>query len=277
MFSINPQVFQHFFCKIPAKVILLLVYITSVNFLSGYVAVWLKFPSLWGNSKIFLDYAMPFGMTWAMAHWPSLVLISIPLLRLPHWNKNQLKRFRQICIGLFVILLYGIIEKIPFALFPAVDLLIAFLFSLVIVPPTYKTNPALTIIMGLLLSMIILSGIYTLYSRWQHQTPTIKEIELMDGLFKLKKIHADNSYRRELIFTIELTQYIPQKDVCVIASEMGESLFKTYPFDKTYDKNANIIFNPKQQENNFISYQLGKVYEDYYKGEIIFGCYLKYR
>lgn len=40
------QAYQSFFRKPPAKLLLLVIYIISVNLLAGYSAVWLDFPSL---------------------------------------------------------------------------------------------------------------------------------------------------------------------------------------------------------------------------------------
>jgi len=142
----SPKTYSHFFRKPLAKLLLLLTFAISVNLLAGYIAVWLRFPTLWGGGQIFMEYVLPIHMTWAFAHWPSLILISIVLSLLPNWDSKQIERFRIICVCLFLILLYGISEKIPFALFPAVDLLVVFFFSIIIFPPSYKENPKLTIL-----------------------------------------------------------------------------------------------------------------------------------
>ena len=273
----NLEVYEGIIRKPTAKIFLLVVYIISVNLLAGYIAVWLRFPSLWGGGNIFQEYAMPFGMTYAMSHWPSIILVGIPLLLLPGWNANQIRRFRLICFVLFLILIYGVFETVPFALFPAVDLFVAFFFSIIIVPPTYKEDPLLTIFMILLLSISVLTGMYVLYSKWQHQTPEIKETELMGGVFSLEAISVDNGYKKEMIFTIELKQHVPQDDVCRIATEMGEEIFDTYPFDETYHKIIKIIFNPEQAEGNFQNYTLGEVEQYEEDGQLHLGCYLKYK
>lgn len=273
----NLEIYERIYSKPIAKVILFFVYVISVNLLAGYVAVWLRFPSLWGGGDVFQEYAIPIGMTWAMSHWPSIILLGIPLLLLPGWNANQIRRFRLICLGLFLILIYGVIETVPFALFPAVDLFVAFFFSIIIVPPTYKEDPLLTIAMILLLSISVLAGMYVLYSKWQHQTPEIKDTELMGGVFRLEAISVNNGYKKEMIFTIELKQYISQDDVCNVATEMGEEIFDTYPFDKTYHKIIKIIFNPEQAEGNSQNYALGEVAQYEEDGELHIGCYLKYK
>tara|TARA_R110002096_G_scaffold261292_1_gene454543 strand:+ start:49889 stop:50713 length:825 start_codon:yes stop_codon:yes gene_type:complete len=269
--------YQAFFRKSSAKFLLLLSYIISVNLLAGYCAVWLRFPSLWGSSKIFLEYAMPIGMTWALAHWPTLVLVSIPLLLMPHWNTKQITRFRIICIGLVLLLSYGVIEKIPFALFPTIDLVSAFFFSLIIAPPSYKENPVLSLFMIVLLSITALSGTYHLHDKWKHRTPIIKESVLSDGLYKLKTISVDNGYRKELLFTVELTQYIEPDKVCDTTSEMGTLLFNTYPFDKKYNKIIDVVFNPEQKEKNATPYPLGQVVQYEEKGALQIACYLKFK
>ena len=272
----NPLICQQFFRKTPAKFLLFISYFISVNLLAGYCAVWLRYPSLWGGGNVFYEYGMPIGI-WGLSHWPSLILISIPLLLIPHWNTKQINRFRAICISLFLILLYGVIEQIPFALFPAIDLLTAFFFSFVIAPPTYKENPKLTISMIIFLSLCILTGVYYLYSKWQHQTPIIKNTVLMNGLYKLKNIQVDNGYRKELLFTTELTQYIEPDKVCDSALEMGELLINTYAFDNKYNKVVEVVFNPKEKENNFKAYTLGLIEQYKEDDELKLGCYLKYK
>jgi len=270
----NSATYKAFFRKTPVKLLLFLTYFISVNLLAGYCAVRLRYPSLWGGGNVFLEYGTPIGI-WGLSHWPSLLLISIPLLLVPHWNTKQINRFRIICVGLILVLLYGVIEQIPFALFPTVDLFIALLFSLIIAPPNYKENPALTVTMVMLLSISSLSGIYYLYAKWQHRTPVIKESVLMNGLFKLKTIHVDNGYRKEMLFTTELTQYIDTDKVCDTASKMSELLFNTYPFDEKYKKLVDIIFNP--QQNDSLPYTLGQMEQYEEDGELHIGCYLKYK
>ena len=272
----NSETYRRFFRKQPVKILLLITYAITVNLLAGYIAVWLKFPTLWGGGQIFVEYALPIHMTWAFAHWPSLILISIALSLLPNWNAKQTERFRIICLGSFLILLYGINEKVPFALFPAIDLITALFLSFIIVPPTYKENPKSVICLLLLLSIIVLSSIYCLYTKWQHQTPDIKEMELMGGLFTLQSISVDNNYKKELLFTIELTQYIPEDEACTLALEMSETLYKSYPFDKKYGRITKIIFNPKKTKNDS-PYSLGELEQYKGAGQLKIGCYLKYK
>lgn len=273
---ISPR-YQAILRKTPTKVLLFIAYVISVNLLAGYCAVWLRYPSLWGGSNVFYEYAMPIGMTWGLSHWPSLILVSIPLLLIPHWNTNQIRRYRIICIGLILILLYGVFEKIPFALFPTVDLFIAFFFSLIIAPPNYKENPVLTVTVAILITISTLYGIYYLYSKWQHQTPLIKESVLMNGLYKLKTINIDNSYRKEMLFTTELTRYIDPDKVCESATEMTSFLLETYPFDDGYNKTIEVVFNPEEKDNDLPPYPLGQMEQYEEDGETHIACYLKYK
>ena len=98
----------------------------------------------------------------------------------------------------------------------------------------------------------------------------------MDSLFILKTIEVNNSYRKELLFTIELTKHVDQKTVCDIATEMGETVFRTYPFDTKYKKSIDVIYNPQQKENNGSAYPLGVIEQYEEDGESHIGCYLKY-
>ncbi len=272
----NSKESSQFFSTNHGRILLLLVYFTSVNLLAGYIAVWLKFPSLWGNSRVFGEYAIPMFMTWGLAHWPSLILVGIALLTLPSLNGVQIKRFRFICVGLLLLLLYGVVEKVPFALFPAVDLLVAFFFSLVVVPPSYKENPVFTISLAIFFTIVLFSGMYFSYSRWTHRTPAIKETELMSGLFRLKTITVNKSYR-ELLFTVELTQYMEPEEVCNTTTEMAKYLFDTYAYDDNYKKNIDVIYNPLQKENSIKAYPLGVVEKYKEDGESQIFCYLKYK
>jgi hypothetical protein len=267
--------YKEFFCNVYVKIIVLMIYIISVNLLSGYLAVGFKFPSLWGNSQIFLDYAMPFGLTWALAHWPSIIIFTIPLLMLPHWNEKLVQRFRVICLSLFLILIYGVIEKIPFALFSAVDSLTAFFISLLIRPPCYKETPKLVISLSIFSLLIISGGIYSLHNKWQQLAPDVIEPNLMEGLFKLNKIEVDKNYK-QLTFNIDLTQMISEERLCQTSTEMVRSLFKTYSFDNQYKRIAMIYFNPKKTEDS-PSYSLGGLEQYIENGESNIACYLKYK
>lgn len=99
----------------------------------------------------------------------------------------------------------------------------------------------------------------------------------MNGLYKLKNIQVDNGYRKELLFTTELTQYIEPDKVCDSALEMGELLINTYPFDNKYNKVVEIIFDPIEKENNFKPYTLGLIEQYKEDDELKLGCYLKYK
>ncbi|MFT5396847.1 MAG: hypothetical protein ACI85N_002057 [Gammaproteobacteria bacterium] len=127
--------------------------------------------------------------------------------------------------------------------------------------------------MDTLLSLATLTGCYHLYSKWQHRTPIIKESVLMNGLYKLKAISIDNDYRKELLFTIEFTQFLDPDRVCDSASNMSELLFNTYPFDEGYNKIVEVVFNPEEKDNDFSPYPLGQVEQYEEDGGLQIGCY----
>jgi len=131
--------------------------------------------------------------------------------------------------------------------------------------------------MAALLSIATLTGLYHLYSKWQHRTPIIKESKLMNGLYILKAINVINGYRKELLFSIELTDFIDPDRVCDSASNMAVFLFDTYPFDEEYKKTVDIIFNSEEKDNDLSAYPLGEVVRYEEGGGLHIGCYLKYR
>ncbi len=272
----NSDIYKAIFRKTAVKTTLLLIYVISVNLLAGYVAVWLNFPSLWGISNVFGEYATPLFMTWGLAHWPSLILLGLPLLLIPDWKANQIQRFRVICLSLFVILIYGVLEKIPFALFPAIDALVAFFLSLIIVPPNYRENPKLIIGLSIFLSLVFVISSHYIYSKWQHRTPEIKESKLMNGLFELKKIEVNKNYR-ELIFSVDLKQQFSQENTCESALKMSKTLFNSYRFDNEYKRIVMLTFNPTRSDNRLSPYPLGELDQYEEDGEIHIACYIKYK
>jgi len=267
---------RYFFGKVYGKITLFLFYVVVVNLLAGYAAVFLKFPSLWGSSEIFLEYAMPFGMTWAMAHCPSLLLISLPLLELAHWDTKKLRRFRGVVFMLFLLLLYGVIEKIPFALFPAVDLLVIFSISLIVFPPSLRNNPVISISLIIMLLTVSVRAGVNYYLEWQHRVPEIKQSLLMEGLFELKSITVDRGRNEEMIFELDLKQHVADEELCDISLKMTKDLFSSYLFDENYHKIADVFFNPGNSDKKFSAYPLGYLIENHENDspETI-SCFLK--
>lgn len=274
----NSEKHRQFFGKTRGKLLLALVYFTSINLLAGFAATWLKFPSLWGNSQVFDEYAIPILMTWGTAHWPSLLLVGIPLLNIYRWSALSIRRFRLACVVVFLLLMYGVKERFPFALFPAVDVFVAFFFSLVIVPFSYKENPVLTVFIAILIAVSSVTGASILYSQWKHRVPAIQQAELMGGLFRLESIAVNPNYR-QLLFTVELTRYIEQSTACATATELGKAIFEAYEYDREYTKIIKITFNPEPGKSGSLPYPLGEVgqYRNQDNGEIYVECYIQYK
>ncbi len=99
----------------------------------------------------------------------------------------------------------------------------------------------------------------------------------MNGLYKLKTINIDNSYRKEMLFTTELTRYIDPDKVCESATEMTSFLLETYPFDDGYNKTIEVVFNPEEKDNDLPPYPLGQMEQYEEDGETHIACYLKYK
>ncbi|MBT7952045.1 MAG: hypothetical protein HN764_10510 [Gammaproteobacteria bacterium] len=269
--------YRQFFRKTPVKIILLIIYLGGANLLAGFVAVWFRFPSLWGNGEVFIDYALPVNFTYALSHWPSLLLCAAPIMQMADWNTRQIRRIRKICLILLLVIAYGLIEKIPFALFPAIDLLFVFIISLLIAPPTLKENPIIiSVILGLL-AIAAWKGSSIFYFNWKHQVPVIKQVEINDGLYELLSIDVKNR-NKELVFDMELTRHIAENDLCDMSTAMFTSLIESYPFDNTYHRLVEIKFNPVDKKRGDLAYRLGYLIENKENdGRPAVACYLKYK
>lgn len=119
-----------------------LAYLLAVNLLAGWLAVELRYPSLWGGSDVFAEYALPLPYGWAMAHWVSMLPLAFVVAALPGWPEQRLLRLRWTLLALLALVAlvevdwtYFKLERIPFMLFFAVDLSLALLLSLVFRPP----------------------------------------------------------------------------------------------------------------------------------------------
>ena len=266
------------FCgKTPVKIVFLLIYMIAANLLSGFIAVWFRFPSLWGNGEVFIDYAQPVSFTYALSHWPSLLLLAVPIIKMPDWNVMQIRRFRKICVISFLLLSYGLLEQIPFALFSAVDLFLVFAISLIILPPTLKQNPVIISVILAILTIVALKGSSILYFNWKHQVPLIKQVELYDGLYKLLSIDVKNR-NKELVFNLDITRYIAENDLCDMGTTLFTSLIKSYPFDNAYHRLVEIKFNPVDKKRGELAYPLGYLIENKENdGRPAVACYLKYK
>lgn len=125
------------------RLLLAIVYLVSVNLLSGFLAEALDYPSLWGRSgSVWGEYAIPLPFTWALAHLVSMLPMALLIAGLPLWPKIWVIRARWILIAALIVLFfaevklpYGRLRHVPFYLFLAVDAAVALLLSLLIYPP----------------------------------------------------------------------------------------------------------------------------------------------
>ena len=272
----NQDFSRQLFAKTASKVALACVFFTSVNLLAGLVAVQLRFPSLWGNSQVFGEYAMPVTYSWALTHWPSGLIVGASLLSLHRWSIQYVTAFRIACIAIFLGLLYWVTERLPFALFPAVDVFVGFVFSLLIVPLRFKENPIFTTVVGSIAAAIAALCLYFGFSSWTHRVPVMTQTEWRDGTFKLTSINVDHNYRR-LEFAMNLTKYIDETSACEQAMQMAISLFESYGYDSDYNKVIDMKY--VDIEGGAAPYPLGEIsqFRDRDNGELRTECYLKYR
>lgn len=148
-----------------ARLLLAALFLLLVNLLSGLLAVELRYPSLWGGSDVFHEYAYPALYNWALLHLPSMLLLALLVFRLPTFTLSQVRRCQLLLLlGLVVLffvevkLPYGRLRHIPFALFLIVDVLLVLLFSLLFYPPV-KTLVIVFLVAAILICLQWLSPI----------------------------------------------------------------------------------------------------------------------
>lgn len=115
------------------------IFLIIVNLACGFIAVEFRYPSLWGTSDVFTEYALPLQLSWASAHWPSMLTLSVLLFRMRRWNEAQISKTRfalltgiALCIAIEFIFGGGKFHRIPFVLFILVDLSAAYILSLLL-------------------------------------------------------------------------------------------------------------------------------------------------
>jgi len=254
-----------------------LMFVISACLLSGYIAVELRYPSLWGTTDVFTEYALPIGLTWGLVHWPSMLILGISLVTLPKWSTQKVRGFRTVCGVIFLLLLLELDNKIPFLLYPKVDLVLALMGSLVLVPPNRNDNPILTPVILIASLLLAVGAGYWGVLHWQHQPPQIIQQELQGGLFRLQGIHVDNDYRKEMMFEVDLKKSLSESETCTYAKGLAETLFHDYPFDNDYRKEIVITLNPSTVVADFKPYELGVVAVEMMEDAAKFHCYVKYR
>jgi len=228
--------------------------------LAGYIAITFRYPSLFNVTASFAEYATPLPFYWGMLHIPSLLVFGAPLVLLSKNQTKYIRYFRIFCICIFLILLLELNNKIPFLLFPKIDAFVALIFSVFIFPPSNKENPIVVkALKALSLGSVLILG-YFAYSFWQHQTPQITKRQYADGLFELKSITVKNDFHKEMLFEVNLKDYISEQKACLLAQPMAKNIVRDYPFDDSYEKRIYVTFNPSNPKINFKkAYEMGEI------------------
>lgn len=172
--------------KLPAlwthPAIVIPVFLIVVNLACGFIAVEFRYPSLWGVRDVFKEYALPLNLSWAAAHWPSMIILSVLLFRMRGWDEAQITRIRcvflagiALCIATEFIYGGGKFHRIPFVLFVLVDLSVAFGLSLLL---HQRRRPFVALL--LLLVVLLIGAAPTLrfeYQKYLYDQKRIKAIE----------------------------------------------------------------------------------------------------
>jgi hypothetical protein len=258
-----------------------LFFLLGVNLLSGYIALALGYPSLWNVAPSFSEYALPLPFTWALMHWPSMLLYGIPLLYLTRERQRVTTYYRLFCVISFCLLLVQLDERIPFLLFPKVDAAIGLILSLVLVPPNRVANPVLFPMVCVAVLAALLAAIFTGFSLWRHRTPQLTTTNYAGGIFRLTAIEVDKTFR-EMRMMVELRKQLEVKEACELGQQMALKLLQDYPFDPVYARRIEVRFNPAGSdlhESADLSYPLGEISLNKADRDAdgSFPCYLRYK
>lgn len=264
-----------------SKLLIFSLFLLAVNLLAGFVAVWLNYPSLFNTQVSFSEYAIPLPFTWALAHWPSILIYGIPLLYLTKNKGKFLFYYRLFCAVSFALLLLQITEKIPFVLFPAVDAFTGLTLSLAIVPPNRESNPALFPSICFVGFVIFGAAGYITYDYMRHRTPELSTRLYSNGSFELVSIDIYKNLH-EMRITVELKERLSTEDACSAGQELAANILNDYPFDSSYNKYVEVWLNPSSQdldENNGSPYPLGEISlnEVHKDSSGLFPCSLRYK
>lgn len=241
------------------RVLVFVIFLFIVSLLAGYVAIKLRYASLYNVTASFAEYAIPLPFYWGMLHIPSMLIYGVPLLALSVLREKFIKYFRVFCICSFLLLLLELDKKIPFLLFPKIDALIALIFSFALVPPSREENPVLVTALKLfVIFSVAFLGFYT-YSYWKHQSPEITSRQYGAGAFELKSIIVKNDFHKEMVFEVDLKKHVTENQICSSAQPMAKAILQDYPFDNSYNKIIKITFNPHHIESKFDPYELGEI------------------
>ena len=263
------------------RLLAFVVFLISVNLLSGYLAITLDYPSLFNVNASFGEYAIPLPFTWAMTHWPTMLIYGIPLLYHTSPEQKLVFYYRLYCAVTFCLLMLELDAKIPFLLFPKVDAVIGLVLSLALVPPTRTANPILFPVVCLAIVAILSTSGYFAYDYWQHRTPELRTTTYADGNLELTAINI-NKVLHEMRIEMDLKTRLDSEESCALGQQAAEKVKQDYPFDNEYRKIIEVWFNPANQdlpENNGKPYPLGEIsLNDAHRdpdGKL--ACYLSYK
>jgi hypothetical protein len=241
------------------RILILLAFLVSVNLLAGYVAITLGYESLYNVKPKFGEYALPLPMCWGFLHIPSMFLYGTLLALLPGMQQKSVRYFRIFCAVSFGLLLLEMDRKIPPLLFPKVDALTAFIFSLVVVPPNRKDNPVVVAAITLSAALATLALGYFCYLLWAHRTPALTTTVYQDGIFELKSISIRNDFHKSMDFEVDLKRQVEERHLCTQAQLLAADLMRDYPFDDTYKKVVEVSFNVPSPQSDLTPYKLGEI------------------
>lgn len=257
------------------------LYLVCVNVLSGYLALALNYPSLFNVDASFGEYAYPLPFTWALAHWPSMLLYGVPLLFISQASTKLTQYHRLFCVITVGLLFLMLDAKIPFLLFPWVDALAGLVLNLVLVPPKRHANPVQFYVTCIAVAAVIGVVAYIAFDHWQHRTPALHTTTYADGVFEMTSIDI-NKELHEMRIAMNLTERLDTRRACEVGQQVAENVLQDYPFDSSYNKLIEVWFNPVNSdlpENSGRPYRMGEISlneADKDPGGA-FACYLKYK
>ncbi|XOV85087.1 MAG: hypothetical protein ACFHXK_08160 [bacterium] len=237
------------------------LFLVCVNVLSGYMAITFNYPSLFNVQASFGEYAYPVPFTWALAHWPSMLIYGVPLLYLKRNRGKLIQYYRLFCAVTFGLLLVVFNAKIPFALFATVDAITGLIFSLILVPPNLKDNPVLFPLTCISAGVGFAVVVFVAYGQWQHRTPALKTTVYAEGIYELSRFDVRKNVR-EMRIVMDLKQRLDIQKSCELGRQVATKVLQDYPFDSGYNRLLEVWFSPADRnipENNGAPYPLGEI------------------
>ena len=197
-----------FFSTTMGRTLLVLTFLICVNLGSGYAAVHLGYPSVWGNSTgIFMEYVVPLLYNWALAHLVFMVPIAIALSLVPGWDARSVFIFRAILGFVFIAALLfevrlpvGRLNHNPFLLFILMDTGVALLLTVIFYPP-FKAILGLTVA-----SIIIVTGLFLYANPKLFESPPTSN-RAVDETRNTSQSQAESTSFFESITTFERHNY----------------------------------------------------------------------